>query len=185
VTQVGGATLTFDANGNLTQDETGERYEYDAWNHLVRVKSSGRATLVSYQHDPLFRRVVENAGTARDLYYSTSWQVLEERVGGQAQVQYVWSPVYVDAIVLRDRDTDSNSANGLEERLYVQQDANFTVTALVNISSVVQERYIYDSYGSVTVLAFDWSTRDTSSYSWVYMHHSGRYDNVGGLESVS
>jgi hypothetical protein len=46
-----------------------------------------------------------------DFYYSSSWQVLEERVGGQTTVQYVWSPVYVDALVLRYRDTDGDGCH--------------------------------------------------------------------------
>src|SRR5262249_20930238 len=32
VTAVGGSSLTFDANGNLTRDETGKQFVYDAWN---------------------------------------------------------------------------------------------------------------------------------------------------------
>ena len=35
VTAVGGATLTYDGNGNLTRDETGRRLIYDAWNRGV------------------------------------------------------------------------------------------------------------------------------------------------------
>jgi RHS repeat-associated protein len=145
------------------------------------VKSSGGATLVSYQYDLLSRRIVENPGTSRDLYYSAGWQVLEEWVDGQAQVQYVWSPVYVDALVLRDRDADGNSGNGLEERLWVQQDANFNVTALLDGSGTVVERYVYDPYGSVTILAPNWSVRGTSGYDWVYLHQGGRLDGVSGL----
>jgi hypothetical protein len=56
-------------------------------------------------------------------------------VGGQAKVQYVWSPVYVDALILRDRDADNNGT--LEERLYVAQDANYNVTALFDNSGNV------------------------------------------------
>jgi hypothetical protein len=43
-------------------------------------------------------------------------------------VLYVWNPVYVDALVLRYRDADSNGT--FEEKLYVGQEANFNVTAL-------------------------------------------------------
>jgi len=41
--------------------------------------------------------------------------VLEERVGGETTVQYVWSPVYVDALILRDRDSDGDGT--LDQRL--------------------------------------------------------------------
>ena len=51
------------------------------------------------------------------MYYSDQDQVLEEQVGGVTQNQYVWSPVYVNALVERD-------SGGT--RLYVQQDANGT-----------------------------------------------------------
>jgi hypothetical protein len=48
----------------------------------------------------------------------------------------------VDALVLRDRDTGGDPE--LDERLYVQQDANFNVTALVDTAGNVVERYVYD-----------------------------------------
>jgi hypothetical protein len=78
--------------------------------------------------------------------------VLEQQVSSVAKVQYVWSPGYVDALVERDRDLDGNQGNGLEERLYVQHDANWNVTALVNTSGSVLERYVYDLCGAVTYL---------------------------------
>src|SRR5206468_6224111 len=98
-TSVSGLTTPgYDANGNLTTDQAGHTLVYDAWNRLVQAKN-GASTLDAYAYDALGRRVSENPGTARDLYYSAQWQVLEERVGGSAQDQDVWSPVYVDALV--------------------------------------------------------------------------------------
>jgi YD repeat-containing protein len=73
--------------------------------------------------------------------------VLEEQVGGQTTAQYVWSPVYVDALVLRDR-----YAGGVRtDCLYVQLDANWNVTSLVSTGGVVVERYVYDPFGKVIV----------------------------------
>jgi RHS repeat-associated protein len=115
-----------------------------------------------------------------DFYYSSSWQVLEERVGGQTTVQYVWSPVYVDALILRDRDTDADGT--LDERLWVVQDANFNVTAVVDDSGEVVERYIYDPFGQATVLDAEWNVRSGgSAYDWLYLHQGGRYDVISGL----
>jgi RHS repeat-associated protein len=124
---------------------------------------------------------VVNPGTATDLYYSSAWQVLEEQVSGVSKAQYVWSPVYVDALVLRDRDADGNSANGLEERLYVQQDANWNVTALVNTTGTVVERYDYDPYGKVTFLNASWGALSGSAYAWIYLHQGGRFDGTSNL----
>jgi RHS repeat-associated protein len=173
ITSIPGATTpTYDNNGNMTRDETGATFVYDAWNRLVRLNAG--AGSVTYTYDALGRRVTENAGTLRDLYYSDNWQVIEERVGGVMQVQYVWSPVYVDALV--ERDTNGGP------RLYVQQDANWNVTAVVDVSGNVLERYIYDPYGKATILApLDWSSRGTSLFGWVYLHQGGRYDTASGL----
>ena len=66
-------------------------------------------------------------------------------MSSQTTVQYVWSPVYVDALILRDRDSDGDGT--LDERLWVVQDANFNVTAVVDDSGEVVERYIYDPFG--------------------------------------
>jgi RHS repeat-associated protein len=123
--------------------------------------------------------VTENTGTARSLFYSKNWQVLEERVSGVVVARNVWSPVYVDAMVLRDRDTDANGT--LDERLYAVQDANYNVTALLNISGSVVERFLYDPYGTVTVLASDFSARSGSQYAWVYGFQGGRQSVTLGL----
>jgi YD repeat-containing protein len=182
VTAAGSATLTFDGNGNTTTDDTGRTLAYDAWNRLVQVKS-GSTVVASFTPDALGRRVVENTGTAHDLYYSIGGEVLEEQVSGQAQDQYVWLPGYGGTLVERDRDADANSSNGLEERLYAQQDANWTLTALVDTSGNVKERYAYDPYGTVTYLTPVWTTLGNSAYSWLYLHQGARYVSVAGLYS--
>jgi RHS repeat-associated protein len=179
-TAISGATTpTYDANGNMTTDETGRQFVYDAWNRLVTVKNSGGTTLETFGYDGMGHRVTQTAsGTTTDLYYSAAWQVLEEIVSGAAIARYVWSPVYVDALVLRDRATGTPGT--LNERLWVQQDANYNVTALVNGSGVVVERYAYDPYGAVTVLGGSYGSRGTSSYGWDVLWQGMRYDSVSG-----
>ncbi len=176
----GSSTLTFDANGNLTLDDQGHTLVYDAWDRLVSVKN-GSTTLTSYQYDALDRRIVENPGTAHDLYYDSGWQLLEERWGGvsTATIQYVWSPVYVDALILRDRSTQNNGT--LDERLWVQQDADYNVTALLNGSGTIVERYIYDPYGEQTVLDGNFNTRTSSSYAFLHGFQGLRFDTTSGM----
>jgi len=89
--------------------------------------------------------------------------VLEERVGGTAQVQYAWSPIYVDALILRHRDTNADGT--LDEIMWVQQDANWNVTAITNSGGTVQERYAYEPYGQVTFWDANFTTRASSSYA--------------------
>jgi RHS repeat-associated protein len=146
----------------------------------VAVKN-GATTLVNYKYDALGRRIVENPGTVNDLYYDAAWQILEERSNGvsTATIQYIWSPVYVDALVLRDRSTANNGT--LDERLWVQQDANFNVTALVNGSSSVVERYVYDPYGKRTILDASFNTRSSSSYGFIHGFQGLRLDTTSGV----
>ena len=112
ITSISGATTpTYDANGNLTKDETGRTFKYDSWNRLVEVKNSGGTTLANYKWDGIGRRVRETRGaTTTDLYYSDQWQVIEERVGSATTMSFVWSPVYVDAMICRATATPMATA---------------------------------------------------------------------------
>jgi len=179
ITGVSGATTpTYDHNGNMTGDQNGNTFVYDAWNRLVAVKNVSGTTLETFSYDGLGRRVTVTAGgTTTDLYYSAQGQVLEEQVGGAATVRYVWSPVYVNAMVLRDNATGSPGT--LNQRLWVQQDANFNVTALVNGSGIVVERYVYSPYGVQTIYNAGYtSTLSSSAYGWVHGFQGMRFDSI-------
>jgi RHS repeat-associated protein len=193
VTAVGGNTLTFDNNGNTltvvisSPVPENHAYAYDAWNRLVQATDNLTSTTATFAYDALDRRLSQTTGgTTTDLYYSDQWQVLEERISGAAKAQYVWSPVYVDALVERDRDANGQSGDGprmdgLEERLYAQQDANWNVTALVDSSGNVIERYIYDPYGAATLLTAGWGTSGSTQYVWAYLFQGTRWENVSAL----
>ncbi len=182
ITSVTGATTpTYDNNGNLTKDQVGQQYKFDAWDRLVEVKNSGGTVIASFAYDALNRRISETrSGTTTDLFYSIDWQVLEERVGSGVKAQYIWSPIYVDALILRDRDTDANGT--LDERLWAQQDANWNVTALLDSSGNVVERFTYDSFGALTVYDASYNVRGSgSSYAWTYHWQGLRLDVVTAL----
>jgi len=187
ITGISGATTpTYDSNGDMTGDQNGNTFVYDAWNMLVAVKNASGTTLETFSYDGLGRRVTATAGGATtDLYYSDLGQVLEEEVSGAATTRYVWSPVYVNAMVLRDNATGSPGT--LNQRLWVQQDTNWNVTALVNSSGSVVERYVYSPYGVVTIYNAGYtSTLSSSAYGWVYGFQGMRYDATSGLnESLS
>jgi YD repeat-containing protein len=71
VTSVSGATTPAnDANGNLTGDEAGKQYVYDAWDRLVTVKDAGGATLGTFAYDGLNRRVSATAGSTSTSSHS-------------------------------------------------------------------------------------------------------------------
>jgi RHS repeat-associated protein len=197
------ATPSHDKVGNLIEipqpdDPTATfTLTYDAWNRLVAVEE-GANTVAQYEYDGRSYRTVKKTYSGgqldetRHFYYSGDWQTLEERVdtATTAERQYVWGRRYVDDLVLRDRNADGNpqtgdrgkSGSGLEQRLYALQDANFNVAAMADATGTVQERYLYDPFGRVTIYDGTWSaTRPQSSYDAVHLFTGRRRDTETGL----
>lgn len=158
---------------------------YDAWNRLTALSDGS-----SYAYDPLNRRTVQVAGgVTRHYYYSTQWQVLEERLGtspdsASAERQFVWGQRYIDDLVLRDRSPTNNAT--LSERLYALQDANWNVVAVTDDGGDVQERYRYSAYGTPTFLQPDFTPRspDESDVDWETLYCGYRWDAETGLYQV-
>jgi YD repeat-containing protein len=172
ITSAGGKQLTYDNNGNITRDENGQSYTYDGWNRLVRVQDANGNPLAAYSYDGLGRRITESRDSFFDVFFSVTGQVIEEQSGGTTQAQYVRSAAGGNIMVLRD---------GVGGRLYVQQDARNNVTALIDTTGTVVERYVYDPYGVVTVLAPDWSKQGGSAFNWNYLYQGARLDPATGL----
>ena len=159
-----GGDPTFDKNGNTTlvqrgnPNNFGRIFVYDAWNRLVQVDSASPSfTLAKYFYDGLGRKIRDDQND-RDYYYSESWQLLSERNGpttsDQTLREYVWGLQYVDEILARDEDknSDGDTRDAADETLFYVQDANWNVQTLCSESGAVAERYRYDPYGTPTVL---------------------------------
>jgi YD repeat-containing protein len=188
VTAVGSTSLAYDNNGNTTTDENGHTLIYDAWNRLIEVKN-GSTVLASYVYDANGNRIQQTESSATtDLYQSTQGRVLEERQSGTVTNQYVWGLMYVNQLVERDDNSTSGSygasGSGLGRRIYVQQDADWNVTALISSSGTVLERADYTPYGIQTTLSASWATT-TDAYGVVYGYQGGRRDPVTGLVHFS
>ncbi len=185
LTVVGSLNLTFDSNGNTTTDQLGQTYVYDAWNRLVTVKNSSSATIAGYVYDARGWRIQETHGsTTTDCYFDHGWQLIEERQSSTVTNQYVWSGEYVDGLILRDDNSTSGnlgvSSSGLGRRLYTQQAADWSTTALINTGGLTQERFVYDPYGNVSVLSASGTTA-LDAYNWIWMHQGARADSATGL----
>jgi RHS repeat-associated protein len=184
LTANGANDLAFDANGNTTTDQSGNILDYDAWNHIADLKNSSSVVVAAYSYAANGDRLTETAsGTTTGFYYNGP-QIIERRQGGTVTSQNVFNIDYVNDMLLRDDNSTSGSlgksSSGLGERLFVQHDANFNVTALTNTSGVVQERFVYSPYGTVTVLSPSW-TSTTDSFGWGYLFQGMWQDPVTGL----
>ncbi len=192
----GSATPTYDANGNMTTDQSGNTYVYNAWNQLVAVKNSAGAVIAQYTYDARGYRISETypqggtgipAGETNYIYYDSSWQAIETRTNGTASSnvtsQTVWSAAYVNAAVLQD--TYTAGVIQPNSRLYFEQDANWDTTAVVGLVGgnwQVVQRFTYSPYGTITVLNADWSTPPAGAQPIVNNLYQGMtLDSVTGL----
>ncbi len=200
ITSISGtsATPTYDANGNMTTDQSGNTYTYNAWNQLVAVKNSSGQVIAQYTYNAMGYRITESyplggngvaAGTVNYIYYDSQWQAIETRTNGTASSnvtsQMVWSASYINAAVLQD--TYSGGVIQPNSRLYFLQDANWNTTAIVGFNSTtgtwgVTQRYVYSPYGTITVLNADWSTTPTGTQPLVDNLYQGMaLNSVTGL----
>ena len=194
------ATPAHDPAGNMTTipkpaDPTSSFTAiYDAWNRQIKlVNTSNSQTVQECQYDARTFRTVRrdySAGvlsTTRHFYYTPAWRCIEERCGSSPDTaspdrQFVWGNRYIDDLMLRDRDTDSNGS--LDERRYATQDFNWNVVGLIDISGMVQERFAYDPYGTTTVLDSAFVARASSNYQWETTYCGYRWDGNSGLLAV-
>jgi hypothetical protein len=182
---------------------------YDAWNRLAFVwvdsnsdgdHDAGETVIARYEYDALNRRTKEfiNADTDDDFdsfrhfYYTFGWQLLETRLSEsendepediQPEYQYVWSMRYIDAPVLRDKNTDDDGECD-DERLFFTNDANMNVTALLDTDGTVLERYAYTPYGKPSFFDASWNPRGASAYDNAILYCGYYYDSETGLYHV-
>jgi len=140
------------------------KYEYDGLNSRVKkhIDTGGEAGVDTYRH----------------FFYNTGWQILETRKSTtentapqdlEPEYQYVWSARYIDAPILRDKNTDEDGLCD-DERIYYTTDANMNVTALFSAAGVALERYTYDAYGHTSVYDPNWdSDEDGTDYDNVIL----------------
>jgi RHS repeat-associated protein len=99
--------------------------------------------------------------------------------------------VYVDAMVLRDRDADGNSATGpggLEERVYALQDGNWNTTALIagsvsgRTAGDLIQRFTYTPFGEVILLTPGLAEQVTPlEVSWQHLFQGLKFTDATGL----
>ena len=171
----------YDAAGNMISgpksgDETTRiHYVYDAWNRLVAAKADNSGspgnTIAAYEYDGTNRRVekffADDSGV--EYFYNRQWQVLDEwsfddQGETTAMNQYVWSPRYIDAPIVRFHDGNADGyvyTTGVDNTRYYTGDANYNVTTTITIDPNTTEtvqHYAYSSYGEATVYDSTWTS---------------------------
>lgn len=156
LTAWGSASLSYDANGNLTNDGT-NTYAWSARNKLASMNSGA----ISFQYDPYGRRVAKTvSGTTKNYLYDRA-NIVQELSGGS--VLSNWLTGRTDEIFT---GTDSTgTANFLK-------DALGSTLALTNSSGSYIAQYAYEPFGNPTV---------TSGSSTNEFQYAGRENDGTGL----
>jgi RHS repeat-associated protein len=166
---------------------------------VTATPQAGEQVVSTYSYDGLGRRVQEVVDTscqepplwsesAEDDYYAGQ-QVVETRdAGGDVQYQYLWSPRYTDAPILRDtyQTVGDQQSIALPQRVFYLADANYNVTGLLKYDSgsgtwQVVERYTYTPYGAVTYRNADWTTASSSANNNTILYTGRTLDLSTGL----
>ena len=153
----------------------------DGWNKVTHVTGTG--VDISYGYDGLGDMAVRTdnlAATgmaATTFFYYAGPQMIQSvqqtpasPADGATTVtdQYVYSPRYVNSPILDTQTVSTYSASttswsAASGSYYFLTDANYNVTALLNSSGAVIERYVYSAYGTATVYSPDYSTTYSAS----------------------
>jgi RHS repeat-associated protein len=132
----------------------------------------------TYIYDALTRRIRKTAGgETRDFYFDRQWRCLEERVGGLVKADYTYNPSDRWNLIRRRRATTGSTLN---ETRFVLRDYLDPVT-IVTTEGAVDERYGYDTFGSVRIMCSNFVTRDTSACAWNWLFHGEFIDLETGL----
>jgi RHS repeat-associated protein len=138
MTAFGGASLSYDANGNLTNDGT-NTYTWDARNHLTAI--SGAAT-ASFTYDAFGRRVSKTiAGASTQFLYDIFNSVQEIQAGAP-------SANLLNGLNIDEYLTRTDSSNNVSTLL---TDALGSTIGLVGSAQSVATSYTYQPFGATTV----------------------------------
>src|SRR2546423_3557898 len=135
LTQRGAATLSYDANGNLTSDGV-NIYTWDARNQLASISGGVGA---SFQYDAFGRRVSKTINGQTTGYLYDGMNVVQEQAGGAASANLLNGGV--DEVFLR---TDGAGA------WTPLRDGLGSTLALTDSAGAVQSQYSYGPFGDTT-----------------------------------
>ena len=186
-------SYTYDKNGNLltktnlTTHKVTE-YEWDYENLLIGViekESSLVVKMVSYKYDPLGRRIQKNVnGTITKYIYSGSDIFLEFDSGNRFRARYIHGNQFDEPLRMEREVSSYRDESFSEQYFYYHRDRLGNVTEVTNFEGTVVQRYVYDSFGGITIYDDNGNqiTADSGKYLENPFTYTGReYDPETGL----
>jgi len=178
LTSTPSATFTYDSNGNtLTKVESSgtviTSYAWDFENRMTSVTLPNGGGVVSFQYDPLGRRVQKTFGSSITNYVYDGSGIAEEVNGSGTIVARYAQGVGIDEPLAMSR---SGAV------LYYHADGLGTITSLTDGSGSAQAAYTYDSFGkpllgSSITNPFRYTGRELDSETGLYYFRARYYDS--------
>ncbi len=158
-TQFAGATLTYDQNGNLTNDGT-NTYTWDTRNRLVGI-SGGSTT--SFSYDALGRRASKTTGGTTTQFLYDGNDIVAEIGGGAVGANYLRS-LNIDEPFIRQTNTGNE---------HYHTDAVGSSLVLSNSAGASATTYGYEPFGKATITgtssnAFQYTGRENDGTQLQY-----------------
>ena len=181
LTTVGTDSQSFDDDGNLTIAANGNTFGWDEAGMMQQANVAGGASVeYGYAADGkrIWKKVTDGGSITETVYVHSGPNCIAEYAKGAAPASSGNEYTYaggIDSLVMLSR-------NGGSEKLAITRNQQWSVSALINSSGSVVERYTYAEFGKRTILAADGSTvRETSSYNMAYGYTSRRHETETGL----
>lgn len=181
-TTTGALDSSFGTGGQVTTDVAASDDQAIA----VRAQSDGKIVVAGIGGGGDFGVVRYNENGSLDTTFDTDGKVTTD-FGAFDVAEALWiSPDYKITAAGWTGSTPTIAvarykvASNLEERLYAQTDANHNVTSVADVFGAVKQRFVYDPYGTATVLTSAWATT-SDGYNWNITSQGGRLDTVTGL----
>ncbi|MEK7857186.1 MAG: RHS repeat-associated core domain-containing protein [Acidobacteriota bacterium] len=177
VTARNNSPLNYDLKGNLTGNNNGQVYAFDHENRMqsATIPATPDPLVAQYTYDATGRRVSKNFGGLTTIYVSAGLQEIAEYENGAASASPLRSYVfgsYIDEPVMMVVGT---------EKYFYHSNNLYSVAAITNAAGAVVERYRYDPYGKVTILAPDGTERTESAIGNPWTFTGRRLDAETGL----
>ena len=155
-------SYSYDENGNLitktnftTNKVTGYQWDYE--NRLIGVTERNSVDgsvvkIISYKYDPFSRRIQKNvSGIITKYVYDGSDILLEFDSENALNARYVHGGK-VDEPLKMERDISPYRNESFPEQyFYYHKDRLGSITEITNSIGEVVQRYVYDSFGRVTI----------------------------------
>ena len=140
-TQAGSASISYDANGNLTNDGAGTSYVYDKENRL-RSASGAKNLTLSYDPKGRLHQTSGSGATTIQYLYDGDALVAEYASNGTVLRRYVHGPGIDEPLVWYEGSGTSSSA-----RRHLRADHQGSIVAVSNSSGSTLHKNSYSPYG--------------------------------------